>query len=303
MYLLSAIFRAISSAKMFSVALTKKELAQKQYILEKKRQIDLVGVSGELNIFPQHQEGSGSRNNSRTRHSPFHLNQSEKMMKNRILSSKLQNHDRYASNSLEGDIIVEKVVKVVDLATDEDEVQIIEEDNAGTAEDRGEPSTGSYEVTKNSIEVEENNCIVLNEQEAVVVREIQTTKHSLKECRVSLKRVSIERTKPPALKEGAVEELTRKLKECAQEIKECEEKEMDWSEGARSSYMKVGRLKKKFTRLHNELNTQQSNEADHHLELVSLFSQEEDEDPAESNPSLKAKLDKQLRENRSKLDK
>ena len=305
MYLLSAIFRAISSAKMFSVALTKKELAQKQYILEKKRQIDLVGVSGELNIFPQHQEGSGSRNNSRTRHSPFHLNQSEKMMKNRILSSKLQNHDRYASNSLEGDIIVEKVVKVVDLATDEDEVQIIEEDNAGTAEDRGEPSTGSYEVTKNSIEVEENNCIVLNEQEAVVVREIQTTKHSLKECRVSLKRVSIERTKPPALKEGAVEELTRKLKECAQEIKECEEKEMDWSEGARSSYMKVGRLKKKFTRLHNALKAQDSspvNEADH-LESVSLFLQEEDEDPAESNPTLKAKLDKQLRENRSKLDK
>ena len=99
-----------------------------------------------------------------------------------------------------------------------------------------------------------------------------------------------------------MEELTRKLKECAQEIAECEEKEMDWSEGARSSYMKVGRLKKKFTRLHKELKTQQSNEADH-LELVSLLLQEEDEDPAESNPTLKAKLDKQLRENRLKLDK
>jgi len=80
---------------------------------------------------------------------------------------------------------------------------------------------------------------------------------------------------------------------------------MDWSEGARSSYIKVGRLKKKFTRLHNALKAQDSspvNEADH-LESVSLFLQEEDEDPAESNPSLKAKLDKQLRENRSKLDK
>ena len=295
MYPLSAIFRAISSAKMSSVALTKKELAQKQYILEKKRQIDVVGVSEEM--FPQHQEES-----ARTRHSSFYLNQSEKMMKNKILSSKLQNLDRNACNSLEGDIIVEKVVKVVDLEDDEDEVQILEEDNAGTVEDGGEPSTASYEVIKNSLEIEENNCIVLNEQEAVVVREIQTTKHSLRECRVNLKKVSIEKTKPPAVKEGAVEELKRKLKECAQEIKECEEKEMDWSEGARSSYMKVGRLKKKFARLHNQLETQQSDDADH-LDLVSLFLQEEDEDPAESNPTLKAKLDKQLRENRSKLEK
>ena len=226
-------------------------------------------------------------------------------MKNKILSSKLQNHDRDTSNSLEGDIIVEKVVKVVDLASDEDEVHIIEEDNAGTVEDGCEPSTASCEVTKNSIEIEENNCIVLDEQEAVVVRDTRATPYFLKECKVSLKKVSIERTKPPALKEGAVEELTRKLKECAQEIKECEEKEMDWSEGARSSYIKVGRLKKKFTRLHNALKAQDSspvNEADH-LESVSLFLQEEDEDPAESNPSLKAKLDKQLRENRSKLDK
>ena len=295
MYPLSAIFRAISSAKMYSLALTKKELAQKQYILEKKRQIDVVGVSEEM--FPQHQEES-----ARTRHSSFYLNQSEKMMKNKILSSKLRNLDRNGCNSLEGDIIVEKVVKVVDLEDDEDEVQIIGEDNAGTVKDRCEPSTASYEVTKNSLEIEENNCIVLNEQEAVVVREIQTTKHSLKECRVSLKKVSIERTKPPSVKEGAVEELKRKLKECAQEIKECEEKEMDWSEGARSSYMKVGRLKKKVTRLYNQLETQQSNEADH-LDLVSQFLQEEDEDPAESNPTLKAKLDKQLRENRLKLDK
>ena len=287
---------------MSSVALTKKELAQKQYILEKKRQIDVVGVNEELNMFPQHQEESGSTNNARTRHSSFKLNQSEKMMKNKILSSKLQNLDRNACNSLEGDIIVEKVVKVVDLEDDEDEVQILEEDNAGTVEDGCEPSTASYEVTKNSLEIEENNCIVLNEQEAVVVREIQTTKHSLRECRVSLKKVSIERTKPPAVKEGTVEELKRKLKECAQEIKECEEKEMDWSEGARSSYMKVGRLKKKFARLHNQLETQQSDDADH-LDLVSLFLQEEDEDPAESNPTLKAKLDKQLRENRLKLDK
>lgn len=295
MYPLGAIFRAISSAKMSSVALTKKELAQKQYILEKKRQIDVVGVSEEM--FPQHQEES-----ARTRHSSFYLNQSEKMIKNKILSSKLQNLDRNACNSLEGDIIVEKVVKVVDLEDDEDEVQILEEDNAGTVEDGGEPSTASYEVIKNSLEIEENNCIVLNEQEAVVVRDTRASPHSLRECRVSLKKVSIEITKPPALKKGAVEELKRKLKECAQEIMECEEKEMDWSEGARSSYMKVGRLKKKFTRLHNQLKTQQSNEADH-LELVSQFLQEEDEDPAESNPTLKAKLDKQLREHRSKLDK
>ena len=301
MYPLSAIFRAISSAKMSSVALTKKELAHKKDILEKRRQIDVVGVSEELNMFPQHQEGGNSTNNARTRQSSFHLNQSEKMMKNKILSSKLENLDRNDCNSREGDIILEKVVKVVDLEDDEDEVHIIE-NNASMFEDGCEPSTASYKVTKNSLEIEQNNCIVLNEQEAVVVREIQTTKHSLKECRVSLKKVSVERTKPPSVKEGAVEELTRKLKECAQEIKECEEKEMDWSEGARSSYMKVGRLKKKFTRLHNELKTQQNNEADH-LDLVSQFLQEEDEDPAENNPTLKAKLDKQLRENRLKLDK
>ena len=280
---------------MSSVALTKKELAQKQYILEKKRQIDVVGVSEEM--FPQHQEES-----ARTRHSSFYLNQSEKMMKNKILSSKLRNLDRNGCNSLEGDIIVEKVVKVVDLEDDDDEVQILHEDNAGTVEDGCEPSTASYQVTKNSLEIEENNCIVLNEQEVVVARETQTSPHSLRKCRVSLKKVSIERTKPPAVKEGTVEELTRKLKECAQEIRECEEKEMDWSEGARSSYMKVGRLKKKVTRLYNQLETQQSNEADH-LDLVSQFLQEEDEDPAESNPTLKAKLDKQLRENRLKLDK
>ena len=288
---------------MSSVALTKKELAYKKAIFEKKRQIDVVGVSEEM--FPQHQEESNSTNNARTRNSSFHLNQSEKVMKNKILSSKLQNLERNACNSLEGDIIVEKVVKVVDLEDDEDEVHIIEEENAGTVEDGCEPSTATYEVTKNSLEIEENNCIVLNEQEAVVVREMQATPYSVKECRVRLKKVSIERTKSPSVTEGAVEELTRKLKECAQEIKECEEKEMDWSEGARSSYIKVGRLKKKFTRLHNALKAQDSspvNEADH-LESVSLFLQEEDEDPAESNPSLKAKLDKQLRENRSKLDK
>ena len=288
---------------MSSVALTKKELAYKKAIFEKKRQIDVVGVSEEM--FPQHQEESNSTNNARTRNSSFHLNQSEKVMKNKILSSKLQNLERNACNSLEGDIIVEKVVKVVDLEDDEDEVHIIEEENAGTVEDGCEPSTATYEVTKNSLEIEENNCIVLNEQEAVVVREMQATPYLVKECRVRLKKVSIERTKSPSVTEGAVEELTRKLKECAQEIKECEEKEMDWSEGARSSYIKVGRLKKKFTRLHNALEAQHSspvNEADH-LESVSLFLQEEDEDPAESNPSLKAKLDKQLRENRSKLDK
>ena len=288
---------------MSSVALTKKELAYKKAIFEKKRQIDVVGVSEEM--FPQHQEESNSTNNARTRNSSFHLNQSEKVMKNKILSSKLQNLERNACNSLEGDIIVEKVVKVVDLEDDEDEVHIIEEENAGTVEDGCEPSTATYEVTKNSLEIEENNCIVLSEQEAVVVREMQATPYLVKECRVRLKKFSIERTKSPSVTEGAVEELTRKLKECAQEIKECEEKEMDWSEGARSSYIKVGRLKKKFTRLHNALKAQDSspvNEADH-LESVSLFLQEEDEDPAESNPSLKAKLDKQLRENRSKLDK
>jgi len=137
-------------------------------------------------------------------------------MKNKILSSKLQNLERNACNSLEGDIIVEKVVKVVDLEDDEDEVHIIEEENAGKVEDGCEPSTATYEVTKNSLEIEENNCIVLNEQEAVVVREMQATPYLVKECRVRLKKVSIERTKSPSVTEGAVEELTRKLKECAQ---------------------------------------------------------------------------------------
>ena len=103
---------------MSSVALTKKELAYKKAIFEKKRQIDVVGVSEEM--FPQHQEESNSTNNARTRNSSFHLNQSEKVMKNKILSSKLQNLERNACNSLEGDIIVEKVVKVVDLEDDED---------------------------------------------------------------------------------------------------------------------------------------------------------------------------------------
>ena len=65
---------------MSSVALTKKELAYKKAIFEKKRQIDVVGVSEEM--FPQHQEESVSTNNARTRHASFQLNQSEKIMKN-----------------------------------------------------------------------------------------------------------------------------------------------------------------------------------------------------------------------------
>ena len=58
-------------------------------------------------------------------------------------------------------------------------------------------------------------------------------------------------------KKESLEKLRRKLDVCAQEIRECEEKEMDWAGGAGSGYIKAGKLKKKLARLCNQLEAHQ----------------------------------------------
>ena len=108
-------------------------------------------------------------------------------------------------------------------------------------------------------------------------------------------------------KKGSLEKLRRKLDVCAQEIRECEEKEMDWAEGAGSGYMKAGKLKKKLARLCNQLEARQgsvsvADKVSGH-DWMSLYLEENDQDPAESNPELEAKLNNQLKEGRSKINK
>ena len=94
---------------------------------------------------------------------------------------------------------------------------------------------------------------------------------------------------------------------CAQEIKECEEKEMDWAGGSSSRYIKAGKLKKKLTSLCNQLEARQggvsvADEESGH-DFMSLYLEETDQDPADSNPELEAKLNYQLREGKSKINK
>ena len=69
-------------------------------------------------------------------------------------------------------------------------------------------------------------------------------------------------------------------------------------------YIKTGKLKKKFTRLYNKLEAHQGNvfkaSGD---DWMSLYLEVDDQDPAESNPELEAKLNNQLKEGRSKINK
>ena len=107
-------------------------------------------------------------------------------------------------------------------------------------------------------------------------------------------------------KEG-LETLRRKLDVCAQEIRECEKKEMDWAGGAGSGYIKAGKLKKKFARLCGQLEAHQgrisvADKVSCH-DWMSLYLEENDRDPAESNPELQDKLNRQLKEGRSKINK
>ena len=107
-------------------------------------------------------------------------------------------------------------------------------------------------------------------------------------------------------KEDNFEKLRMRLEVCAKEIKECEEKEMDWAGGASSRYIKAGKLKKKFTRLYNKLEAHQGSVSvvkASGYDLMSLYLEEDDEDPAESNSELEAKLNNQLKEGRSKINK
>jgi len=108
-------------------------------------------------------------------------------------------------------------------------------------------------------------------------------------------------------KKESLEKLRRKLDVCAQEIRECEEKEMDWAGGAGSGYIKAGKLKKKLARLCNQLEAHQgrvsvANEASGH-DWMSSYLKENDQDPAESNSELEAKLNNQLKEGRTKINK
>ena len=105
----------------------------------------------------------------------------------------------------------------------------------------------------------------------------------------------------------SLEKLRRKVQMCAQEIKECEEKEMDWAGGSSSRYIKAGKLKKKLTSLCNQLEARQggvsvADEESGH-DFMSLYLEETDQDPADSNPELEAKLNYQLREGKSKINK
>ena len=108
-------------------------------------------------------------------------------------------------------------------------------------------------------------------------------------------------------KEENLEKLRRKVEKCAQQIKECEEKEMDWAGGAGSRYIKTGKLKKKFTRLYNKLEAHQGSvsvvDQAGGYDWMSSYLEKDDKDPAESNPELEAKLKKQLKEGRSKINK
>jgi len=109
-------------------------------------------------------------------------------------------------------------------------------------------------------------------------------------------------------KEDTFEKLRWRLEVCAKEIKECEEKEMDWAGGASSRYIKAGKLKKKFIRLYNKLEAHQGSvsvaaDKASGYDWMSLYLEEDDADPAESNPNLEAKLNNQLKEGRSKINK
>ena len=109
-------------------------------------------------------------------------------------------------------------------------------------------------------------------------------------------------------KENNIDKLRRRLEMCAKEIKECEEKEMDWAGGASSRYIKAGKLKKKFTRLYNKLEAQQgsvsaSDDMASGYDWMSFYLEEDDQDPAESNSELEAKLNNHLKEGRSKINK
>ena len=108
-------------------------------------------------------------------------------------------------------------------------------------------------------------------------------------------------------REDHFEKLRRRLEVCAKEIKECEEQEMDWAGGAGSRYIKAGKLKKKFTRLYNKLEAHQGSvsggDQASGYDWMSLYLEEDDQDPAESNSELEAKLNNQLKEGRSKINK
>jgi len=108
-------------------------------------------------------------------------------------------------------------------------------------------------------------------------------------------------------KEDNFDKLRRRLEVCANEIMECEEKEMDWAGGASSRYIKAGKLKKKFTRLYNKLEAHQESvsvaDKASGYDWMSLYLEEDDADPAESNSKLEAKLNNQLKEGRSKINK
>ena len=107
------------------------------------------------------------------------------------------------------------------------------------------------------------------------------------------------------VKEGSFEKLRRKLEMCAQEIKECEEREMDWAGGAGSSYIKAGKLKKKFTNIIKKLKAQESvsPEKGSDCDWMALYLEQGDIDPAINNLELQAKLDMQLKEGRSRINK
>ena len=71
--------------------------------------------------------------------------------------------------------------------------------------------------------------------------------------------------------------------------------------------MKAGKLKKKLARLCNQLEARQgsvsvADKVSGH-DWMSLYLEENDQDPAESNPELEAKLNNQLKEGRSKINK
>jgi len=109
-------------------------------------------------------------------------------------------------------------------------------------------------------------------------------------------------------KDDNFDKLRKRLEVCAKEIKEFEEKEMDWAGGASSRYIKAGKLKKKFIRLYNKLEAHQGSvsvaaDKASGYDWMSLYLEEDDADPAESNPNLEAKLNNQLKEGRSKINK
>ena len=264
-------------------------------------------------------ENVGDGNNAGARLIFNHLSVSEAATKDRILASKRQNN---IGSNVEEDIIQVRGVLIVDLAADDDEVEIVEveegcgsEDNdaSGDAIESGEEEErvlweriGLQMVpvcVKKACEVslkriptskrrDRRKAIGLRSSERIQQLKMAAKKSNLPSIPTRLynnKKVAVQfvadglssfsspfpptpftppthslssstSTSPLCLpataheirkcqekgeqkgKEDNFEKLGRRLEVCAKEIKQCEEKEMDWAGGAGSRYIKAGKL-------------------------------------------------------------